>query len=93
MKTIIKIPLYVEIETEEGKDRKAISNAIRSYFIPEFFSVINSKFDLIQWMSSRELRNLREVTGKGTSFRLISDTDLFVPKSSKVSDIDSWKTI
>lgn len=93
MKTIIKIPLYIEIETEDGKDRKAISGSVRSYFIPEFYHVVQDKFDLVQWMDTRVLRDLQNITGPGTRFRLLTETDLFVPKGKGSSDINLNKIL
>jgi hypothetical protein len=83
MKTIIKIPLYVEVTTEDGLNRKTISDGIRDYFIPEFFDVVQNRFDLVQYLSSSNLRNLRNSTGPGSKFRLISNSDLFLGEGSK----------
>lgn len=77
MKTIIKVPLYVEVETEDGLDRKLISESFRGYFVPEFFKALKV-IDLLNYFESRQLKFLREAIGKGARFKFISDHDLFI---------------
>jgi len=76
MKTIIKIPLYVEVETEDGLDRKIISESFRGHFIPEFFNSLKI-IDLLSYFESRQLRFLKEAIGSKARFKFISDRDLF----------------
>lgn len=77
MKTIIKVPLYVEVETVDGLDRKVISEAFRSYFIPEFFSSLKV-IDPLRYFENRQLRFLQEAIGSNARFKFISDHDLFI---------------
>lgn len=78
MKTVIKIPLYVEVTTEEGLNRKTISDGIRDYLIPEFLKFAKTNFVPDVYLSSRNNRNLRIATGDKSRFRLLSNSDLFL---------------
>lgn len=89
MKTIIKIPLFVEIETSDGLDRKIISNAVRDFFIPEVYRVMKSQ-DLISWIYNSEKKKLSSVIGNNSSFRILTQTDLFIPKNPSVVDKKPW---
>lgn len=72
MKTIIKFPIYVEIDTE-NVDRKVVTEAANAYLYPR----------LIEWLSSkriayRHLREFRKLTGQeDASIKLFTDGDLF----------------
>ena len=77
MTTIIKIPLYVEIETEDGLDRKVIARSVQSNFIPEFYSVIQTNISLISYFSSSSLRFIKQDLGNDIRFRFIQNSDLF----------------
>lgn len=84
MKTIIKIPLFVEIETDDGLDRKIISNAVRDFFIPEVYRVMKSQ-DLISWMYNSEKKKLSSVIGSNSRFKILTQSDLFIPK--KITEV------
>lgn len=90
MKTIIKIPLFVEIETDEGMDRKVISSGIRDYFIPEFYRTLKSK-DLLSWMYSSELKKLTSVIGKNARFKILTQADIFFQQKPVVVDKKPWE--
>lgn len=90
MKTIIKIPLFVEIETDEGMDRKVISNGVRDYFIPEFYRTLKSK-DLLSWMYSSELKKLSSTIGKNARFKILTQADIFFQQKPVVVDKKPWE--
>lgn len=85
MKTIIKIPLYVEIDSEDGLDRKVISTAIRSYFIPEFFNSLKV-INLLGYFSSSSLRAIKRDVGENLRFKFISDFDLMQGGKPKIGN-------
>lgn len=89
MKTIIKIPLFVEINTNDGLDRKIISNAVRDFFIPEVYRVMKSQ-DLISWMYNSEKKKLSSVIGNNASFKILTQSDLFIPRNENIADKKPW---
>lgn len=89
MKTIIKVRLYVEVETEDGLDRKLISASIDRNFIPEFFRTLKV-IDLLGYFSSSSLKNLKKEIGDKSRFKLMSDSDLFERPSDKGKSKDPW---
>lgn len=85
MKTVIKIPLYVEVETEDGVDRKLISSSVRDYLIPAFFDSIKIS-DPSRYFSSAGVRKIHNSLGVKFRYRFLSDSDLFVGKGPKSLD-------
>jgi hypothetical protein len=77
MKTIIKIPLYVEIESEDGGDRKQITEAVRSLLQPELLYVIqSSEYSIARYFRASQMREFSKQLGKGSRFRFISEFEI-----------------
>jgi len=90
MKTIIKIPMFVEIETDEGLDRKVISSGVRDFFIPEFYRTLKSK-DLLSWMYSSELKKLSNSVGRNARFKILTQADIFMQQKPVVVNKKPWE--
>lgn len=77
MKTIIKIPLYVEIESEDGGDRKSITEAVRAFLQPELLEVIQSStISISRYFRASQMREFSKALGKGSRFRFISELEI-----------------
>jgi len=77
MKTIIKIPLYVEIESEEGGDRRAITSAVRSILQPELLHVIqSSNISIDRYFRQSQMREFAKLLGKGSRYRFVSELEI-----------------
>jgi len=90
MKTIIKIPMFVEIETSDGMDRKVISSSVRDFFIPEFYRTLKSK-DFLSWMYSSELKKLKNIVGDNARIKLLTQADIFMQQKPVSVDKKPWE--
>jgi len=90
MKTIIKIPMFVEIETSDGMDRKVISSGVRDFFIPEFYRTLKSK-DFLSWMYSSELKKLKNIVGDNARIKLLTQADIFMQQKPVSVDKKPWE--
>lgn len=90
MKTIIKIPMFVEIETSDGMDRKVISSGVRDLFIPEFYRTLKSK-DFLSWMYSSELKRLKNIVGDNARIKLLTQADIFMQQKPASVDKKPWE--
>jgi len=90
MKTIIKIPMFVEIEMSDGMDRKVISSGVRDFFIPEFYRTLKSK-DFLSWMYSSELKKLKNIVGDNARIKLLTQADIFMQQKPVSVDKKPWE--
>jgi len=72
MKTIIKFPIYIEIESE-NVDRKIITEAANSFLYPRLIEYLSSKR-----IRFSHLREFRKITGQpDAAVRLFTENNLF----------------
>jgi len=74
MKTIIKIPIYVELSTPEQSDRKEVTNGTRSVLQPALFRVVKEFFP--QYIYESEKRELKAYCGNNFRFRVVSESEV-----------------
>lgn len=74
MKTIIKIPVYVEI-TSSQNDRKEVTKAVRDFIQPEILDTLKNRFDL-SYLSSSQRRSIKAILGDSPSLRFVSASQI-----------------
>lgn len=76
MKTIIKLPLYLEIETVDGLDRKLITKAVREIFQSELEDVFRN-LSILDYFPSKKLKLFKSFLGVNPKFKFIFETEIF----------------
>lgn len=74
MKTVIKVPIYLEIESGQ-QDRKEVTKAVRNIIQPELKDFVKSRFNL-DWLSSSQKRELRAILGDNPTLRVTSEAQI-----------------
>lgn len=85
MKTIIKIPVYVEIGSPEGTDRKAITEAVKEFLKPEILEQLKSG-NTPRYFSNSAMKNFHKKCGEGSSYRFVSEFEIFKQPNFSKSD-------
>lgn len=70
MKTIIKIPVYLEISSGQD-DRKIVTGVVRDTIQPEIFNFLKERFDL-SWISSTQRRRIKTELGDNATIRFVT---------------------
>jgi hypothetical protein len=74
MKTVIKVPILIELESGQP-DRKVVTKVVRDFIQPEMIDFISQRFSL-DWLSSSQKREIRGLLGDNPSFRIVSQSQV-----------------
>lgn len=74
MKTIIKIPVYVELTTPEQDDRKEVTNGVRSILQPALIRIIKEFFP--GYIYESEKKELKRYLNNNFRFRIVTESEV-----------------
>jgi hypothetical protein len=80
METIIKLPLYLKIDTLENVDRSKISNLAKAVIIPEVLKMMKKGFSLNRLFSPEDLTYIVSILGKGAEIDLLTEVQAMAKK-------------
>lgn len=76
MKTIIKIPLYVEVSHREGMDRKVLSDAVRGILHNEIIESLRDG-NTSRYFSDRKMKLFHQQIGSDSTYRFVTEFEIF----------------
>lgn len=73
METIVKLPIYLKVETAGNVDRAKVTKLIREAIAPRVINQMKKGFTLNRLFSIQELQMLKDTLGSGAEVDLLTE--------------------